>query len=938
MRRRSVLVFWPLMILLLSLFGVASANAQLMGSFERLIHINTENFDIYAPRGLATQAQRLAGFADGTYAMLCEFFGSEKSRARIPVLVTDYQYSLNAFTTLYPSNRIVIFLASADPRSQLATLQDELYSVFLHELVHYVTLNERTPGWRVLAWLGGDWVAPEVWMMPQAIVEGTAVWAESRMSGPTGDDMRRSGSGRLNDPAALELVRLDRVQGEQRKLWEVSGLNDFYGSESLPYLYGGLFVDYLSERFGAGIIGKLWSASADGNLFRGFDGTLTSAGILERQTGEKPSDLWSDFLLWIDAHREPASEDGGKEIFKGYVGAMGAGNRAVFFMDLERRAVYRIDAEGRRERLFTADENLRNIFFNVKFARLDLDWIRTSSTNQQIPARYHFNLADKALKYVADLPKPSPSEALVELTPDPNQSKFLYDPWIDSETGISYGLGRLGSMVLPSRRLPDGRIEYVDIQEYALRWMSQGFRTVQANDSSIRFALQVVPVNGLSRLAMLEQKDGIWTFSVQKAAVQRGVHQPVFLDDRRIVYRSSEMDGRTSLRLVDTAQLDLAREPVKWISLSEWMKYHPDQISSSGPTDVAEKAAISSAQFPSAFSTSRIPHVNGSFVGMDIIASDLTERLSWSILGGWDFETARPATSVSLQFGTGAWKFGINAADQAVPTSPAARRSSAAASLQWRKTLVPAFQQFSTSFHMGFAGIQSNYLLSDIFSPAPEYAAFVSGFEADFSSLYASRSAPYDQHGFFVAAGAEYEFASIAGFGGAALFGSAVFHGWVSASLYSAVAPFGGIAFAPGIRYLESAGSAKISAADIPYPEYFEYRSYLTPSNWYVYGEAETRIFSLEIGSVIRLPYMPSVGIRRITGTLGLRGAGLDIASSPGILSSAFAQLTADTALLAGLGGSTHMRIALEGTWAFQPDKADGTPFHLSGSVRASLK
>jgi len=232
------------MILLVGASG--RVQAQLLDSLQPVLHFQTDSFDIYAPPNQESQAVRLSGFADQTYGMLCEFFGVKASAGRIPVLLSDIQYSLNGYTTLYPSNRIVILLASADPRSQLATMQDELYSVFLHELVHYVTLNGRSTGWRALAWLLGDWVAPEVWMMPQALVEGTAVWAESRLGGHEAlpdafglDRVGRGRVGRLNDPAALEIVRMERAWGKERSLWDVSGLADFYGAGSLSYLYGG---------------------------------------------------------------------------------------------------------------------------------------------------------------------------------------------------------------------------------------------------------------------------------------------------------------------------------------------------------------------------------------------------------------------------------------------------------------------------------------------------------------------------------------------------------------------------------------------------------------------------------------------------------------------------------------------------------------------------
>lgn len=935
-----------LLALILMVAGIDSIHAQLLRSLEPLVRVQTEAFEIYAPSRLEAQAVRLSTFADQTYAMLCDFFGTSPTKWHIPVLVTDYQYSLNGFSTLYPSNRIVILLASADPRSQLATLGDELRSVFLHELVHYVTLNERTVFWKAASWLGGDWVAPEVWMMPQAMVEGTAVWAESRLDGQeegiyslNSKEKRHSGGGRLNDPAALEMVRLDRAKRISRDLWDVSGLRDFYGSGSLPYLYGGLFADYLSFRFGPEIIGELWSASASGTIFRGFDGTLTSSGILERKTGESVETLWKNFLEWIDASQEGSADDGSVELFEGFVGAMGAGERSIYYVDLERRGVYalKVGEGGERKRLFAADGTLRNIFFNVKFSRLDLDWIRTTPNNQQIPAQYHYSFDTKTLQYDLDLPIPETDNVQSESANNPAKGFFIYDSWQDPETHVLYGLGRCGSTILPARKFPDGSVEVVDMGNFALRWMSPGFRSQSDTTAdSIRFAFQVVPLNGLSRLALLDEEGGAWRLYVEKRAPPWGVSQPILFDDHHVVYRGSNPDGRTSLRIFDLGALDATETSAVWVPLSTWLAGHL----STALFNVSEqsKSKTSSALFPLAFATSRFPYANGSLVGIDIFANDITERLFWSLFGGWDWSIQRPTAAASLQLATGAWQLGISASDQAVSTSPIARRSSVGASLLWHRTLLPTYRSISANLYAACAGVQSDYLLSEVFSPAPEYAAYMAGFSVGYSSQFASREPPYAVLGFSCSGRAEYELASATGFGGVSLSGAASVKGRISASLYGSIAPFGGVAFAPGIRFLEYGGNTRISAADIPYPEYSEYRTFLTLSNWYLFGETQAQIFNIEIGSVLRLPFFASLGLRRITGTMGLRVAGLEVSGSPGMLSSAFAQITADMALLAGLGGATHTRLTLEAAWAFQPGSAGGYPLHLSAGLQASLE
>ena len=988
-------------LLMLVLAGASGrVQAQLLDSLQPVLHFRTDSFDIYAPPNLESQAVRLSGFADQTYAMLCEFFGVKASAGRIPVLLSDIQYSLNGYTTLYPSNRIVILLASADPRSQLATMQDELYSVFLHELVHYVTLNERSTGWRALAWLLGDWVAPEVWMMPQALVEGTAVWAESRLGGHEAPS-NASGLGRvgrLNDPAALEIVRMERAWGKERSLWDVSGLADFYGAGSLPYLYGGLFVDFLSERYGPDMLARLWQASADGNIFRGFDGTLTSRGVLERETGEVPPQLWQEFLAWVDDESTVSGAGGAGlgeeafgaafgvdrpvELFSGYVGAVGFGEGVLYYVDLERRGLYALSLQsimgdaaeehtnvqgessggegGERapkteflkpERLFAADENLRNIFFNVRFGALDLDWIRIDAQNQEIPARYRYDLQSRRLTYEYDLPAAEPGNALLSLQDKPENDIFLYDPWEDPETSICYGLARIGTAVLPARRLAGGRIEVASIPDSVIRWLSPGFRDQIGSEDPLRFALTTLQDKGLSRLAVLEEKEGVWQLLMAKDAPSGGLHRPVFTDDTHIVYRESKADGQAALCLLDISGRLSTPVPVEWLSPSQWTALYAPRSSEQGaeslstPTQNPQYTVshLRPTLFPEIFSTSRIPYANGSLVGLSLIAYDLSERLAWTAFGGWDFLSWRPALSAEVRLAVGAWQFNVYASDQGqgilfFPV-PIGRKSTLGSMFVWTHTLLPSFRSFSVDLHTAFAGVQNNYSTDGFFDMAPDYYTWATGLGFKVSSAHASHRPPYDPLGGELSGTIEYESASAAGVGGISLSASASLRGRLSVSGYGAIAPAGGVVFAPAERYLETGGSYWLSAADLPYPEYREYRDFSNPSAWYVFGETQYRLFSLETGWgwILRLPFMPSFALRRVVGNLGLRGAGLDIDGKPSLLSSAFAAVDFDYALLAGLAAETHTHLTVEAAWAFQASRTGVVPLSMSIGLRTSI-
>ncbi|MCE1197183.1 hypothetical protein LWX53_11885, partial [bacterium] len=164
--------------LALILAAAPPAQGQAALGLRALRGLRTERFDIYFPPSLEAEGRRLASFADAVYADLEAFFspaaGGSGSGSpawkidipggRIPVLLSEASYSLNGYFTAYPSNRIVIYAKGADPRDSLTSMDDELRSVFVHELTHLVTLNARSPFWSFLARAIGDTVAPPAWI------------------------------------------------------------------------------------------------------------------------------------------------------------------------------------------------------------------------------------------------------------------------------------------------------------------------------------------------------------------------------------------------------------------------------------------------------------------------------------------------------------------------------------------------------------------------------------------------------------------------------------------------------------------------------------------------------------------------------------------------------------------------------------------------------
>lgn len=952
------------------------------------MRLDTQCFELYAPVRLEPQAWRLSSFADADAQHLFDFLGLAPPRRRIPVLITDTESSLNGFSTVFPSNRIVIFIAGADPRGQLATMADELRSVFFHELLHSLSLSERAGAWRWLAAIAGDWIAPAGMIMPQAMVEGTAVWTESRL-------LPVENSGRLNDPAARALVALDRQMNTKQRLWDVSGLADYPGSGSLPYLYGGLFADYLVERFGREVLGRLWKEASNGNVFAGFDGTLLSRGILERVTGEKPALLWRDFLSWLDDSFDTAANADARitEIAQGWFGPFAASPERIVVLDLERRAVCEVDLEsfGKGGKvplcgLFPADSALRTIRYSEKTRSLELEWVRVRSDGTTVPAQYEYHLDSGQLSYQRDLQVPPPGEALGEAAGDtperasregqsktldsaateaqtkPDQSApgiFLHDAWLDAPTGYSYGLVRDGPRVLPARKIlssANGQqasetFEILDIPGYAVRWISPGFRPGQESagpSKGLQFALSLVPEGGIAHLGVLYESAGLWKLAVWDDAPYGGVHEPAFITADRVAFISARPKGSNALCIMDLDVGSATVRAAKWEPFVR--KAGQPSVPPSGPSSVPTSDSISALagglsrappltgqhqaepalkRFPHLLSPSLLPFSYNSGAGVQLFAQDLTERLAWSIAGGADVLSGRPFMFAAVQLNAGTLSFAVEAGDRPVQYAFLGRVSSLRTGTSFYLRRIPLHRVFRASLDAGIAAVQKNYADSSVFSWVPDYRTWTVGLAFRYSNMYSSRARPGITQGFSLNIGVDYESAS-SSLWGLSFGASAEASYWPFSFETSGVSKLAGAAsFMPAARQLSNGTDTIPSMRSLAYKPYAEYASLKADSPWFVMAEGSAKLFRFETGWIIPMPLLPSIAVRRITGSLGMRTAALAISSSPAALSSVYAGIEADMALLAGMSATVHSLFSVEAAFLLNPEHADGARFKL---------
>ena len=268
--KRSFAVFFILFVCLCAI--VASS----------YLEVETSHFKIIYEPECYKSASVIASSCEEQYSYLCTLFGLDPN-LEIPIVITSQYKVLNAYYTSYPSNRIVLFDTVASNGS-LSNYPNTLVYVFRHELAHAFTMNIRSDFWQHVSNIFGDGVSisPLLYTYP-SMAEGLAVLCESM-----------DGYGRMNDLYATSIVRQAKIEGLFPSWTDIAGAMDLYPSSSLPYIFGGAFLSYLSNEYG---FTKVFEAFRSFGKINWFKSTAT---IIENCIGVPFDVLWNDFYNSIE--------------------------------------------------------------------------------------------------------------------------------------------------------------------------------------------------------------------------------------------------------------------------------------------------------------------------------------------------------------------------------------------------------------------------------------------------------------------------------------------------------------------------------------------------------------------------------------------------------------------------------------------------------------
>ena len=279
--------------------GLLLAGARLeAGPFDpqlRFRVLTTAHFAIYFHQGEEHLAARLAAEAEDVHASLAGVMG-RTAGGRTHVVLVDQSDISNASASILPLNTIVVHAAPPPGVSFLGNTSDWLRDAFTHEYAHILHLD-RSRGWAAAAraMFGRSLIAFPNLALPFWQIEGIATLMESR-----------EGAGRLHAPDFTALVDRAAVERRFEPLDRVSGgLIDWPGPQGW-YAYGGLFHQFLAERYGIDAIRRLADRTAGRPPY-------LSSRAFTREFGQSLGELWHRFeRARRDAHTVPTGPAGGR--------------------------------------------------------------------------------------------------------------------------------------------------------------------------------------------------------------------------------------------------------------------------------------------------------------------------------------------------------------------------------------------------------------------------------------------------------------------------------------------------------------------------------------------------------------------------------------------------------------------------------------------------
>jgi hypothetical protein len=254
--------------------------------------IKTENFWVHYHQGIEEQALKLSLIAEKVHKRLYPLI-KWKPSLRTDVILVDNFYTANGFAMPVPYNRIQIYLTRPELDGVLGNFDNWLEMVFTHEYTHILNLDT-IYGFPVFTrYAFGRCCFPNAYL-PIWMIEGNAVYHESDYSK----------FGRNNSTYTDMVMRTEILHQSFKPISDASNFPREWPTGNVPYLYGGLFIDYLEKKYGIGRFDNVMSNNAY-NFIPYRDNTaalmpfIYSASEWEYGSKSTSYNLWKEWEQYI---------------------------------------------------------------------------------------------------------------------------------------------------------------------------------------------------------------------------------------------------------------------------------------------------------------------------------------------------------------------------------------------------------------------------------------------------------------------------------------------------------------------------------------------------------------------------------------------------------------------------------------------------------------
>ena len=200
--------------------------------------IETDHFIIYYWVPLDDAARRVAVAAERAHRTLAVALDHVPATKTLIFLADDTD-DANGFAGVLPRNAIQLYATGPSSFSELDDHDDWLYGLVAHEYTHIIHLDTMSglPNF-YNSIFGKTWAPNQI--MPRWVIEGIAVYEESK----------RSAGGRNRGTRFDSIIRTSLFAHNELRLDEVSGAPRRYPQGNAVYVYGSHFLNYVFDRFG----------------------------------------------------------------------------------------------------------------------------------------------------------------------------------------------------------------------------------------------------------------------------------------------------------------------------------------------------------------------------------------------------------------------------------------------------------------------------------------------------------------------------------------------------------------------------------------------------------------------------------------------------------------------------------------------------------------